>query len=212
MKQLTYLLLGCLLTLMACKKENTNPTITKDNDYTFNTEVGSYWVYQNVYIDADGNETIDPDLDTMFIIGDTVINGNTYNVKKGQFMGVSRTEIYRDSLGYIVNHEGDIQYAYNDFVSVLSELDLQVLVGFSKMEINTSGNIEVPAGSFETIINRTRYTEPNGDPINNCGDMEFLLDFHYDKEIGLVRSNCCFINDLYNCAQREQRLVAYYIP
>ena len=79
-----------------------------DEQFVFVTSVGSYWVYDWYEVDYLTGVSAPTDRrDSIWIAGDTIINGNQYHIQKGTWFSSSvSTSIQRDSSGYIVNHNG----------------------------------------------------------------------------------------------------------
>lgn len=106
MRQFTILLLATLL-FASCSKDDDSeecPQNTFTNPY-FPMNTGNYWVYEVVCKDEDGIQTGNTRIDSLIVVGDSLINGISYKVFEG-FMGTPW--IYRDSLGYIVSNTGRI--------------------------------------------------------------------------------------------------------
>lgn len=197
----------------SCNKESIKPVAsTKSPENYLQTTPGSFWVYQNVLIDEYGNETIDPVLDTIVVVGDTLINSKSYVKYMGRFMGNAYSECLRDSMGYIVHPNGTVAYSYLNFTDELSQ-QTNALYNYSgRMENMIDSPSTVPAGEFGTIDMVTTITYVTGDDLNACGDQEYKLKYKYNNKVGRIYSNCLYNTDLTNCRQREQRLVDYYIP
>ena len=96
----------------SCKKEDNDAIKTS----YLPLRIGNYWIYQDLRIDTSGNETADSKLDSVIIKRDTIINKKKYYVLEGIFYPATSRgrwgiiDILRDSSGYIVNENGDVQF------------------------------------------------------------------------------------------------------
>lgn len=175
--------------------------------------VGNYWIYENYKIDSVGNESKMEQIDSVFIARDTLINGNSYFI----FMGtnyplsnkIKQIAILRDSLHYLVNHEGLILFSsenYSDtFVTrIQTSLEDTIYISYYKMT-NHLIQFSVPAGTFEVI--------------NYQGEINYIhtiqgidnpryCDNYYAKGIGKVFSSNFF---LFQAGHMEKRLVRYQV-
>ncbi|MGJ8661735.1 MAG: hypothetical protein ACSHXL_06835 [Bacteroidota bacterium] len=221
--KLTIFVLAILSILMfSCKKKKVESAIptpvvnnpTPQNEY-YSLKVGSYWIYENIFIDSNGLETNMGTIDTVKIINDTIINGNLFSVFQSHPTG-GTVQIYflRDSSGITVNSYGGIHF--NPFDNSINTFEDPNLTGFSHTTqtlILPNMSISVPAGTFGEILDRqfsTFFT--NGNPINSCGDQIFVEHSYYSKNIGLLKYNWGYFNQIFDCQYQEKRLVEYYIP
>ena len=136
MRKLFFLMMAVTLTL-SCEKDSTfNPNET--NYYPL--EIGNYWVYRHFKMPNEGGEIPMFSYDSVFIDQDSLINGNKYFVlrKMGYTTDESNPEGYklddhdnqyqviellRDSSGYIINDEGQVRFAENNFTDTLAYQD-----------------------------------------------------------------------------------------
>lgn len=124
--------------LPSCKKDkqSSSPACTSSNqpivtypNYS-NLKVGNYWIYQRYEINTNGfgGETMLNITDSCYIEKDTLINGYTYykymssKVGAPGFSGSNQNpitaEFYRDSLSYLVNQNGRIEFSSQDFTTI----------------------------------------------------------------------------------------------
>lgn len=111
MKLSTIFLLVSIIAFYSCNKDlPADPP--QDQDPIFNNyypmSIGNYWVYE--YITKDPNGTIigSPSYDTTKIIGDTLIDSQSYYILSlNKPMNNTRITL-RDSSGYIINQNGKI--------------------------------------------------------------------------------------------------------
>ena len=207
------MILALSLLFVSCKKEEkgTDQTpITKASDY-FPMSVGNYWVYEMFEIDTNGNEVNMGWLDSIYVSEKEVIRGETYYLFESGNRGPGGcfTTSVRDSSGYLVNWEGTILFAPDDFsdtlavdVEMLSETDT-LYVGYSKME-KVPDRISLKAGDFEALICRNRYHTPL---IGAALEYRELLEYRAPR-VGLIIKQCASLADP---KIREGRLVRYHI-
>ena len=146
-----------------CKKEATKPT-EKPNltpitaDY-LPLSVGNYWVYQYYRIDADGVESEMNYNDSIAIVKDTVIDGETFYIKEGNRLFGSpweRLDILRDSSANLIDHTGKILFSGTNFTDTLNffsegnEQETYYTISYKMEEIE--GEISYPAGNFNNVL------------------------------------------------------------
>lgn len=172
--------------LCSCKKENTGVNTTNYSQL----EVGNYWVYQRFDVDVSGNASPRNEYDSCYIEKDTLINNKTYYkmVRPAQ-PNMSYPEIYylRDSLQYIVNHFGNIQFSSSDFTSTFSSFHyvqgndtlyhVISAMGDKDMEVST------PYGSFVTSSLKITY---NMFPAYSAGGSVRKINRRYAEGVGIV--------------------------
>jgi len=185
--------------LYACQKI-TNSEISAESSYT-PMEIGKYWIYAHYLIDANGHAIPQSRTDSVIITGDTLVNGSRYYVFKGTNYPWNGSQwqtiaMLRDSSGYLLDVNGNIRFAEDNFSEVLARKtetqngDTLYTLTF-KMEV-MSGMITVPAGSFETLNYRGTVTMPHERPgIQNPRYINTL----YAKETGKILETYFFLND-----------------
>jgi hypothetical protein len=204
-----------LIVLVACNKESnvTIPIVKEPTYYPLTT--GSYWVYNTYKIDSLKNEELISENDTTAIIGDTNINGHQYKVFYGKKYGHGsiKTEKYlRDSLGYIVDSNGEIVFSQTNFTDTLYSLvipyDMDTLYyEFTKLQSVADEKI-LPAGAFDSVLNNqlkfVYWKEPNKPTFN--------LDNLYAPNVGKILNQNCYAGMyLQDKSYYEERLIKYFI-
>ena len=208
--------------LWSCKKEKNEPEQNNNNPglaYTLPSTVGSYWVYQQRTVDSLGNVTA-LGLDSLFILGDSVINGNTYVMfgnTQGSFPSLS---FERDSSGYIVNQNGYVLYSY---VNLGDTLQTYLSPGFPgpngpftlKRDVYMFSNkviLTTPTGVFSSYKRRVTYIDSAGGPLNVCEDLQFNSDSYYASGIGKIRVEYWYFGSfVQECKWQYYELVDYYV-
>ncbi|MGL5889500.1 MAG: hypothetical protein ACRC3B_06425, partial [Bacteroidia bacterium] len=186
----------CLLA-MACKKEEEqiipqpqNPPVTQSTAY-FPLDSGSYWVYEHVKVDTNGNETF-MQTDSVRVMGDSVIGGNTYKIFKNWGFSFF-SALYRDSANCIVNEKGDIVFAANLLGQPIAfRRDSDAIVGLIFESIDSMQTamrtISNTAGSFNTLersIFTTYYI-----PVGGGNPRRMLSNFA--QGVGFVRQQYAY--------------------
>lgn len=165
MKNVFLLGLAICLALLSCKDDDSitntaNPSTSGNIANYTNLSVGNYWIYENIKIDESGIETELARIDSIYIASDTLINGNTYFVQRGKkFLFNNKDEvidILRDSLGYLVNKDGDIRFSSSNFSDIIYSQEVpitnpQYRFEYKMEEITTTVNL--PAGDFDDVYN-----------------------------------------------------------
>ena len=211
MKNSTLFFLSLFIILFSCK--NDDDTIgTGGETPVLNyipLSIGSYWVYGWEKIDTLGNISPLTQRDSVYVSGDTIINGNTYFVVEGDFFGSPVNKEYqRDSSGYLVNEKGNILFNPNNTTDLLwvdtifVGSDPLVIIEY-KME-GTETEIDVPAGVFNCFnYQGTVISQEDDYPwgVRNTG-------YYYADGIGKVQSRLFFYNSPDDI---RSRLVDYHI-
>ncbi len=206
-----------ILFLTACKKENPvniPPEQTPALAYEFPAKEGSYWVYDCYEVDSNGVEISLNTVDSVFILGDTLINGNTYAIHKGQYFGGSySTYFQRDSMGYIVGNHGNVVFKYVDFNTPIAS-GSDGLWDYYIRVLEDEAPITVPTGTFQSLVSEYYIYSPTGTAINNCGDIDYSYKTYMVSGIGQVYHEApTYSGDfISSCKKRVRRLVHYYIP
>ncbi|MBP7514152.1 MAG: hypothetical protein KA791_06370 [Flavobacteriales bacterium] len=117
---------------------------------------GSYWIYQRTEIDTSGNETPLGITDSCYVAGDTVIGANTYAVYVRPYApGWQPLRQYlRDSTGYLVDQNGRICFAENDFGIVFNSfvdtVGSDTMTYWRYWMVDDGLSVTVPAWTFST--------------------------------------------------------------
>ncbi len=176
--------------------------------------VGNSWVYKN-YIYNTSTEEYDYSgvIDSVEVVGTQEANGNTYfefktltsgNDDNNPLLNVNgeRTELLRDSLGYLVWETGAIKFTNNDFSErLLNEQDWGNT--YETLQQGTSEFI-VEAGNF-TSINSHRYAKSNPDGTLLPG----LDNIYYSDGVGFVYETISFVSS--NIPRIQRRLDSYSV-
>lgn len=221
----TQLTVFCLLTFLIfscskddpieCRPYNTEGIV----DWDYPTETGSFWVYEWFSLDSNGVETPMNNIDTVRIVGDSIVAGNTFAVYEEQFFGNSyNTILRRDSSGFIINHLGQQDYSYVEFEEeyepgTLNTGGLETLFLYNVMKDTRDSIISVPAGDFSAVDREIHFYYEGNPVLNPCGDTEFVDHRFHVPGIGEVKSTSYFVIEFQtNCSTIERRLVEYFIP
>lgn len=214
-----FLLSFTLVVLASCEKEVDSPLIedepqpTTHNAY-FPLEIGNYWVYQHVNRDASNNETLTEIIDSIVVERDTFINGKQYFVIEGTNYPYNggdweTIELLRDSLGYLVNHQGAVRFSADNFDDILAskteviEQDTLYTLTYQMAEVDQE--FSVPAGTFEVLnFQGTVYSFRKLPGIDNPRYLNNL----YAKGVGKVLQTYFFFN---SPMISEKRLIRYHI-
>ncbi len=152
-----------IVALTSCKKNvisfeiehdfgEESPTESTVSAY-FPTTIGSYWIYETVTVDTLGNESPGMAGDTITIIGDTVINGNTFAIAEGTWLSSTKRQwYYRDSADYIVTSYGGLLVTDQATTETLGINFIANVGTMYKMIDPNPGTISTPVGTFDNII------------------------------------------------------------
>lgn len=214
MKNQAFLFLAFTVFAFACKDKDddttSNPLPIAATDY-FPLTQGSYWIYQWYKIDSQGNAEIWASyLDSIYVSGDSIINGITYAKVEGTYIKTPITYFYRDSSGFLVDENGGAP-----LFSTTLETEVLGVDTFStevaplfwreyKMAANTS-NVTVPAGTFDDCLQSILYLT-SLEPDYEHGVRTYPLE--YAKGVGLVRQRTSFYH---SPDYLEGRLMRYNI-
>ena len=165
--------------------------------------IGSYWIYDVYSIDMNGSETY-LFTDTTRIIGDTIIGGKKYAIKKGKNFGIPFTQFLRNTPGYLLDKNGIIKFSSTNFTDTLHTLDhLPNFIIYHMMD-HKDTLIGVPAGVF--ISSAYKYIGYWGKP--PIPEPRFEYDYYSDG-VGIVQSTHFF--GFFNQYTHEERLIDYLI-
>jgi hypothetical protein len=184
------------LTCWACKDHFTAPLPVYDN-YS-NLEVGNYWIYDIFTLKADGTLIPQNKVDSVYIAKDTLIGTNTYfKYLYPDFPSKLYTHKYlRDSLHYIVDHQGKILFSSENFTDVLfSTIKLlgpppaDTLCFITAQMTDENYSMSVPAGLFTTKNYKTTYQMHGKWTLNGTFRP---VNVRYAKEVGIVEETLPF--------------------
>lgn len=220
MKQLTFFTILSLFSLFvfSCKKDTSAPvTNPSGNSFAIPHTIGSYWIYHWTKVDSLGNETPYPGVDTVTVVGDSVVNGNHYIVYAGTQMGGSQPNwLERDSSGYIVRPGGMIVYSYLNTGIALrtssdSYYDEVYKMGSPTTVTSTLGTFTVV--DLQEILTRSSgSTLPCPTGVNACGDESYTMHTYFASGVGRIRSMASYYAWFINqCSYLRSDLVEYHI-
>lgn len=213
-----YLFFGVFIFLVfACKKESVIKTDdTKVPEVSYPTymqlETGNYWVYERFNIDTNGQATALGIFDSCYVEKDTTINGKIYHKYVKPYFSTSLMIIsfVRDSLHYIVNHEGGIIFSSEDFTTVFGSnyylVGSDTMYYVIKQMADKSFQVSTPAGEYITSNARQTYIMYPG--WDNHGNPRYMHT-RYAKDIGVVIETLPFFSN--NPNYTEKRLVRYSV-
>lgn len=215
----TVLLLALPLTMIiSCSKEKLDPVSSSGSSASASfipLKVGNYWVYETYEIDTLGNEKLTTQYDSVTVIKDTLINGQTYF--KVQSSGATAASLFRGSylrndshtiLSYnLVDQKDDTLFSLFNHGSIIKtrtfssppiELLMETWVHVTPKEITTN------AGSFrcyneETLFSPTQQNYPWYPRSNHRT---------YSNKVGIITDQYNFFSspNLY-----EKRLVRFHL-
>lgn len=210
----TFVFLTAILLVVACKKKKQELPDVPDNPgnaFVMPSTVGSYWIYHWDEIDSNGVITPQSYIDTIRIIGDTLINNNLFAVYEGTMFGNNKMQWYeRDSSGFVMDPNGKVVCAYNSAPTVFREDSVNG--AYQRRGVDTPGDISVPVGTFQNAVRMyDAFGRYDGQPFTNCGLTEIKLHQYYVSGIGLISRETNWFGLLFYCQIRRSRLVEYYI-
>jgi hypothetical protein len=184
--------------IYSCQKDEIYHEEINDSLEYFPLSVGNYWIYQGVIIDTNLIEESLSTTDSVFVSKDTIINNLKYF--KIECAGAFSSSIispgyYRDSIGYLVNHEGKIFFSQTNFIDIL--LENVVLNGLDtiftiqcKME-SENEIITVPSGSFEVLnFKKTINLNPK---YGNGWNLRYFNNY-FSKNVGIITNEYSYSN------------------
>lgn len=217
----TLLPIALIITVLSsCKKESPEQNLDPAPVYSLPTSAGSYWVFERRTVDSLGNET-PSGIDTLFLLGDTLLNGKSYLAYSSWTGNFPHPNYLRDSMGYLVDENGTIHYAYVHFGDTLNSWDSNggfpgpngfIQLYMDQYMSNGLTNLSTPAGPFDCYLRKTVSRDSAGGPVNVCGDLEFISTNYYASDIGMVRyENSFFSTMVLECKWFYYHLTDYYI-
>ena len=168
--------------------------------------IGNYWVYHEYKIDTLGNANLTPRVDSTYIPGDTIINGNTYYIYvHNPYGGQPYTNYYRDSSNYLVDINGKVLMSPTDFISVLETNSVSGVFSSTYQMADKDISLILPAGIFSTINFKGTYNMLPG--FDQWGSTRYT-NTRYASGVGKVSYDYYYVSspDVY-----EKRLVKYNV-
>jgi hypothetical protein len=216
MKQSTYIFLSALAMLVFSCNCNDDDTVIGPIEPVPATDYlplnkGNYWIYQWYVIDTLGNESIySNNLDSIYISGDTVINGNTYAIMEGKEFNSEIRRFYRDSSGYMVSAESKTPLFTT--TSTTEQLGVDSIPTETPPLVMLEANMQppsplvtVPAGSFKDCLSTVTYmTSFEADYPHGVR----TFPYRYAKGVGRILHRIAFYS---NANYYESRLVRHHV-
>jgi hypothetical protein len=130
-----------------------------------NLATGNYWVYQGYRVDSADNVIEALSVDSFFVSGDSVVNGQTYWKVHRTVITPNWTYLWRDSAGYLVTEDHEVMFCA-DPLDELIYTDVQGPVGvqLDYTVYSTPETITVAAGTFSTYKMQGEITSIGGFP------------------------------------------------
>lgn len=176
-------------------------------------KIGNYWIYQQINVDALGNETPTTNYDSCYIATDSLIRGSKFFMIKNLSPLLPFQELLRDSSNYIINSYGEIIFSANDFTTIFATgftIDPQpsgdtIFKAVHKM-MDKDISITVPAGTFTTSNFQKKYTIhtnwAQGVPLR-------YMNTRFAKNIGMITQTQPIFLSITSTVER--RLVRYHL-
>ncbi len=215
--------------LFSCSKDNDpspkcdapvipeEPTINED--FSVPTAEGTYWVYEYHSIDSLGSRTPIFEPDTVTLLGDTVINGLSYQMyDRLNFLGSEGISFRRTTLGTVYNELGDQIYSTNQFNFFYNietiEYPLDEYLNISHiMKDKRDQVVSVPFGVYNCIDREVWHSYDGFPEMNSCGNTELIFHCYLADGIGEVKYTAAFIGQFINsCTIIEKSLIEFYEP
>ena len=206
MKRVNFLFLILSVFIFSCQKEEskTQEYPEKVTDY-FPLKVGNYWIYKTSTCDSLEFGCEDYDLDSVYISGTKIIDGNIYYRMSGLLH--NSTMLYRDSGDYIIDSIGRIIFALNHFNTPIYEYEetysdkILFMVSYSINSVSTE--IDVPAGVFSCYnvlgtvwLEKDNFTTPR------------YIHNNYAEGVGLVYKTMFYLSSETGI---KQELIRYHL-
>jgi len=218
------MLVFAIVLTQACKKKKdpepeqveqpapATPVIENSAEYA-KLKIGNYWIYQEINIDAQGNETPTTNYDSCYIAKDTIIHGSTFFWFKNFSPLFSYQEFLRDSSNHIINSHGEIIFAANDFTTIFASgsiVDNQpsgdTIYKYIHKMTNKDAAITLPAGNFTASNFQKKYNiHPNwaqGVPVR-------YMNTRFAKNVGMITQTLAIFLSITSTVER--RLVRYHL-
>ncbi|MBD3638846.1 MAG: hypothetical protein HUJ25_15950 [Crocinitomicaceae bacterium] len=214
MKTVSYLVILTGLVFLSCRKD---PKIEIEVPYEpepieLVTTPGSWWKYEWYRVDNYGNETFLGEQDCVFVVGDTLINGDLYTHYSGDVFNFSTPYnlYWRDSLHYIVTSTGTLLFSTFEQLDTLWT-NTGPMHSVYALTNGTKSQVTVPAGNFMAYDREVHYYNTDGTPFTAC-DSIWVKHSRFTNGIGIISETTGFLSLIQDyCQYDEKRLVEYYI-
>ena len=171
--------------------------------------IGNYWIYEIVSFNTTTHTgTILPYSDTIRIIDSTFINGHNYfKIETDRWLSSEAwkdTLYWRDSIGYLVDLAGNIQFTAIDFDNPFKHKD--VIQGlYREYSIKDSVFVALtPLGTFDCLDFKGYYWR------NGMKDCSSTFHNYYSEDVGLVYQNVFYASGN-NASDFQRSLIEYHI-
>jgi hypothetical protein len=130
-----------------------------------NLAVGNYWIYQRYRVDSVDNVVDVLSVDSIFISGDSVVNGETYSVVRRNGFAAVQTTLWRDSAGCVITEDHEVLFCADPLDQLIyTEVEGPVGVQLDYTVYSTPETITVAAGTFSTYKMQGEITSIGGFP------------------------------------------------
>jgi hypothetical protein len=204
MKKILIITLFTFLFLQSCKDDDYPVEIIAPSAGLITT-AGSYWVYQWYDKDTSGNETIKNIRDSIYVKGDTTINNSVYTIYDGTYLGSQQINYYKDSMGYVVNSDGEI--LWNSIDTGVLKIETSNQFSFTTRITDLSHAIQILGASYFAVKKTNTACRLDGGPVTECNTCQSEMEY-YVKDLGVVLAQTAYIGD---CNRLDKRLVRYKI-
>jgi hypothetical protein len=207
MKRILLIAFSILISFVACKKNDSDDPNESVLDY-MPLKVGNYWVYETYSCDSGEVNCESISIDTNWVTGDTLINGEVYYMVEGKLLLVQGTLFLRDSGEYLVDHHGSVLFTHTDSLQIFNPQSIKnpegdtIYYWYSKLTAQ-NGHISTGAGSFNCMNMR-------GSFFTAADDFQQVHHYHnyYAKNVGLVKQTSFFASN-FSAFRRE--LIDYHL-
>ena len=216
----SFILFVALIALSCCKKKTEAVPVAvqpPQESYTL-LKPGNYWVYRDFTVILSTDTTIPRDTyDSCYIEKDTSLNGHTYHkyATIRNVYGSSRDTSFillRDSLNYLVDHNGRVLFASQDFTSIFTTYTFgpnnstgDTLLVTEQMRPEEA-ILDVPAGRFRALAFMMVFHYPPGRSVTQASMYTW-----YASGVGIVCRSKGFYFVAPTTNHTEQRLVRYHV-
>ncbi len=167
-----FLLLTAMTTLAACQRDD-DDLVPIPPEPALNLEIaafshlapGNYWVYQKYRVDSADNLVDVLSVDSLYISGDSIVNGETYFVVHRNAPSPNWSELWRDSAGYVVTSDHEVVFCADPLDELIyTEVEGPVGVLLDYTVYSTPESVTVTAGTFSTFKMQAEITSIGGFP------------------------------------------------